>query len=50
MWSVSIVRRYIQTAMEQVAGLGASGTGKSVVKSERGAPSKRDAKKPRSRR
>jgi hypothetical protein len=41
------VRRYIQTAMEQAARLGASGTGKSVVKSERGGPSKRRAKKPR---
>jgi len=40
------VRRYIQTAMEQ-AQLGASGTGKSVVKSERGVPSKRHAKKAR---
>ena len=40
------VRRYIQTAMEQAARLGASGTGKSVVKSERGVPSKRHANKP----
>src|SRR5271155_5157363 len=41
------VRRYIQTAMEQAARLGPSGTGKSVVKSESGVPSKRHAKKPR---
>jgi len=41
------VRRYIQTAMEQAAQPGATGTGKSVVKSGRGAPSKRHAKKPR---
>jgi hypothetical protein len=41
------VRRYIQTAMEHAARLGTSGTGKSVVKSERGVPSKRHAKKPR---
>src|SRR5580704_7935554 len=41
------VRRYIQTAMELAARLGTSGTGKSVVKSERGVPSKRHAKKPR---
>src|ERR1700729_3337690 len=41
------VRRYIQTAMEQAGRLGARGTGKSVVKSERGAQSKRHAKKPR---
>lgn len=43
------LRRYIQTAMEQAAGLGAAGTGKSVVKSERGASSKLHAKKPRRR-
>jgi hypothetical protein len=41
------LRRYIQTAMEQAAQPGASGTGKSVVKSERGVQSKRHAKKPR---
>ena len=41
------VRRYIQTAMEQAARLGASGTGKSVVKSELGVQTKRRAKKPR---
>jgi hypothetical protein len=41
------VRRYIQTAMEQVARLGASGTGKSVVKSQREVPSKGHAKKRR---
>ncbi|HXO33541.1 MAG TPA: DUF1801 domain-containing protein [Candidatus Acidoferrales bacterium] len=41
------VRRYIQTAMEQASRLGTSGTGKSVVKSERGVPSKSHAKKPR---
>jgi hypothetical protein len=40
------VRRYIQTAMEQVR-QGATGTGKSVVKSERGVSSKRPAKKSR---
>jgi hypothetical protein len=39
------VRRYIRTAMEQAAPFGASGTGKSVVKSERGVPSKRHATK-----
>jgi hypothetical protein len=39
------VRRYIQTAIE-AARPGAAGTGKSVVKSERGAPSKHRAKKP----
>jgi hypothetical protein len=42
-----LVRRYIRTAMEQAARLGTSGTGKSVVKSERGATSKRHAKKRR---
>jgi hypothetical protein len=41
------VRRYIRTAMEQAARPGATGTGKSVVKSERGAPSKRHSKKAR---
>jgi hypothetical protein len=41
------VRRYIQTAMEQAAPLGTAGTGKSVVKSERGNRAKRRAKKPR---
>ncbi len=39
-----LVRRYIQTAMEQVARWGVSGTGKSVVKTERGDSSKRRAK------
>jgi len=44
------LRRYIQAAIEQVAGSGARGTGKSVVKSERGARPKRHArKKPRRR-
>ena len=38
------VRRYIQTAMEQAGKLGASGTGKSVVKSERGVLTKRHAR------
>jgi hypothetical protein len=42
----SFVRRYIQAAMEQAAPAGAIGTGKSVVKSARGAPKLR-AKKPR---
>ncbi|MGB8781475.1 MAG: DUF1801 domain-containing protein [Terriglobales bacterium] len=42
-----LVRRYIQTAMEQVGRPGAKGTGQSVVKSERGVQSKRRAKKPR---
>jgi hypothetical protein len=42
-----LVRRYIRTAMEQAARLGTNGTGKSVVKSERGATSKRHAKKRR---
>jgi hypothetical protein len=41
-----LVRRYIQAAMEQ-APVGTSGTGKSVVKSARGAAPKRRAKKPR---
>jgi hypothetical protein len=41
------LRRYIQTAMERAARLGATGTGKSVVKSERRVPSKPHAKKPR---
>jgi hypothetical protein len=41
------VRRYIQVAMEQAAPLGASGTGKSIVKSERGVSSKRHLKKAR---
>jgi hypothetical protein len=41
------VRRYIRTAMEQAAPLGGSGTGKSVVKSERGVQAKRLAKKRR---
>jgi ribosomal protein S8 len=41
------LRRYIQTAMEQAARSGAGGTGKSVVKTERGVQSKRHAKKPR---
>jgi hypothetical protein len=39
------VRRYIQTAMEQAGRLVASGTGKSVVKSERGVQAKRHPKK-----
>jgi hypothetical protein len=39
------VRRYVQAAMEQAARPGTIGTGKSVVKSERGVPSKRHAKK-----
>ena len=38
------VRRYIQTAMEQAGKLGASGRGKSVVKSERGVLTKRHAR------
>ena len=42
-----LVRRYIRTAMEQAAPLGTNGTGKSVVKSERGATSKHHAKKRR---
>src|SRR5580658_9688371 len=42
-----VVRRYIRTAMEQVARPGANGTGKSVVKSELGVQSKRHAAKPR---
>src|SRR6202035_3184776 len=41
------VRRYIQTAMELAARLGACGTGKSVVKSVRGVSAKSHAKKPR---
>jgi hypothetical protein len=41
-----LLRRYIQTAVEQVQ-QGATGTGKSVVKSERGDSSPRHAKKPR---
>ncbi len=39
------LRRYIQSAMEQARRSGATGTGKSVVKSERARPSKRPAKK-----
>jgi hypothetical protein len=42
------VRRYIRTAMEQ-AWLGVSGTGKSVVRSNRQAPSKSHAQKSRGR-
>jgi hypothetical protein len=42
-----LLRRYIQTAMEQAARLGVNGTGKSVVKSERGVRSKRRPKKSR---
>lgn len=41
------LRRYIQSAIEQVAELGAKGTGESVVKSERGVQSKRRGKKRR---
>ncbi len=41
------VRRYIQTAMEQTPRLAESGTGTTVIKSERGVQSKRPAKKPR---
>jgi hypothetical protein len=41
------VRRYIQAAMEQVAPVGAIGTGKSVVKSARGTAPQPRAKKPR---
>jgi hypothetical protein len=45
------VRRYIQTAMEEAARLGGSGTGESIVmvKSERGAQAKRLAKKRRAK-
>jgi hypothetical protein len=39
------VRRYIQAAMELAAPGGATGTGKSVVKSARGTPPKRGVKK-----
>jgi hypothetical protein len=39
------LRRYIQTAIEQTARLGASGTGKSVVKSARRVQSRGHAKK-----
>ena len=41
------VRRYIQTAMEQAAPAGAIGTGKSVVKSARGAAPKLRGRKSR---
>jgi len=41
------VRRYIQAAMEQAAPVGTVGTGKSVVKSARGAAPKPRAKKSR---
>jgi hypothetical protein len=40
------MRRYIQTAMERAPRLGATGTGKSVVKSKRGVASEPHAKKP----
>src|SRR5271169_905517 len=43
----SFVRRYIQTAIEQVSAPAGGGTGKSVVKSARGTPRKAPAKKPR---
>jgi hypothetical protein len=41
------VRRYLRAAMEQAAPVSATGTGKSVVKSARGAAPNRRAKKPR---
>ena len=41
------VRRYIRTAIEQTARMVEIGTGKSVVKSERGVHSKRHVQKPR---
>ena len=42
-----LVRRYIRAAMEQAASVGAIRTGKSVVKSARGAVSKRHTNKAR---
>ncbi len=44
----SFLRRYIRSAIEQVAGWDADGTGKTVVKSNRRVRSKRPAKKARS--